>query len=191
MCKIGQLGINLEHNANHNYGVVHKTKTPFPRAWGICILESNCKIHPKQTTLFNLGTTQDKGLFARVMCGIAAGTIKVSYRRGRVVYTPTAKNEEFHVLSSAKASFRMARAWGQAHSYPVAFFAWKLLDITEIEEPKNPNFLEVLQPALITSHKNLEREQARQAAPVATIPNTIPDYSAMLESFLRDQLSLI
>ena len=124
------------------------------------------------------------------MCGIAAGTIKVAYRRVRVVFTPTAKNEELNVLSSAKASFRMAR-WGQGSYHPLAFFAWKLLDITEIEEPKKPNFLEVLQPALITFHKNLESEQARQAAPVATIPNTIPDDSAMLESFLSDQLSLI
>ena len=140
MCKIGQLGINLEHNANHNCGVVHKTKSPFPRAWGICILVSKNKIHPRQTTLFNLGQTQDKDLFAGVMCGIAAGTIKVAYRRVRVVFTPASKNEELNVLSSAKASFRMAR-WGQGNYHPVAFFAWKLLDITEIEEPKKPDFL--------------------------------------------------
>ena len=94
MCKIGQLEMNLEHNTNHNCGVVHKTKTPFPRAWGICILESKHKIHPNQTTLFNLGTTQSIDMFARVMCGIAAGTIKATYRRVRVVFTPAAKNQE-------------------------------------------------------------------------------------------------
>ena len=40
MCSLGQLGMNLEHNATLNGGVVHKTKTPFPRAWGICFLRS-------------------------------------------------------------------------------------------------------------------------------------------------------
>ena len=190
MCNIGQLGINLEHNANHNCGVVHKTKTPFPRAWGICIFESKHKLHPTQTTLFNLGTTKSQDMFARVMCGIAAGTIKATYRRVRVVFTPAAKNEELNVLRTAKDGFR-TMVWGQAHYHPVAFFAWKLLDITEIWEHKIPNFLEALQPSLITFHKNLEREKTRQATPVKTVPNTFKDDSAMLESFLTDQLSLI
>ena len=190
MCNIGQLGKNLEHNAAPNGGVVHKTKTPFSRAWSICILESKHKIHPNQTTLFNLGTTKIKDLFGWVMCGIAAGTIKVSYRSVRVVFTPAAKNQELNVLRSAKAGFR-AMVWGQGLHYPVAFFAWKLLDITEIEEPKKPNFLEAIQPSINTFHKNLEREKTRQSTPVKTIPNTFKDDSAMLESFLRDQLELI
>ena len=39
MCSLSQLEMNLAHNAGPHGGALHKTKTPFPRAWGICILE--------------------------------------------------------------------------------------------------------------------------------------------------------
>ena len=56
MCSLSQLGMNLAHNAIPHGGVIHKTKTPFPRAWGICILESKQKITPKQASLLNQDT---------------------------------------------------------------------------------------------------------------------------------------
>ena len=40
---------------------------------------------------------------------------------------------------------------------PVAVFAWKLLDETELWLPKIPNFLEKLQSDVDCFHKNLEK----------------------------------
>ena len=57
MFSLSQLGMNLAHNAGPHYGSIHKTKTPFPRAWGIFILESQRKLSPNQPALLNLGTT--------------------------------------------------------------------------------------------------------------------------------------
>ena len=50
--------------------------------------------------------------------------------------------------------------WASKHpenSKPVATFAWKLLDITEISVSKQPNFLENLQGPVNGFHKNLEK----------------------------------
>ena len=47
MCSLSQLGLNLAHNSTPHYGPIHKTKTPFAQAWGICILESKRKPHPQ------------------------------------------------------------------------------------------------------------------------------------------------
>ena len=55
MCSLSQLGMNLAYNPTPHYGVLHKTKTPFPQAWGICILESKQKLTPKQSSLFKPG----------------------------------------------------------------------------------------------------------------------------------------
>ena len=43
-CSLSQLGMHLAHNARPHGGVVHNTKTPFPRAWGICILDTQSSI---------------------------------------------------------------------------------------------------------------------------------------------------
>ena len=75
MCTLNQLGMNLAHNASPHGGVIHKTKTPFPRAWGICILESQQKLKPNQPALFNLGTTTSRAKFDRVMLTISSGAI--------------------------------------------------------------------------------------------------------------------
>ena len=190
MCSLGQLGMNLEHNATLNGGVVHKTKTPFPRAWGICFLRSKTKLRPKQTQLLDLCGVQSQLLFADIMFSIAKQDILVDYPKIWVVYDQAAKKRELATLRAANAHFRQA-TWGRGEFYPVAFFAWKLLDITEIWEDKQPNFLEAIQDTINSFHKNLERQKTLQANPVKTIPNTLKDDSAMLESFLSDQLSLI
>ena len=44
---------------------------------------------------------------------------------------------------------------GIAKHFPVAVFAWKLLNITEIWEQKKPNFLESIQKPVECFHKNL------------------------------------
>ena len=117
MCSLSQLGMNLAHNGRPHCGVVHKTKTPFPRAWGICILESKRTITPNQASLLNLGTTTSQPMFTRAMLGIASGAIQVYYNRVRVVLDPRAKAEELKVLKDAKDQFRHApwRRSGGSH----------------------------------------------------------------------------
>ena len=143
MCALNQLGMDLAHNAMPHGGVVHKTKTPFPRAWGICILESQQKLTPKQASLFNLGTTTSQAKFERVMLSISSGAIRTYYNRVRVVFDPRANAEELAVLKDAKDQFRYD-LWRFGRWHPVALFAWKLLDIAELVEPKNPAYLQLV-----------------------------------------------
>ena len=183
MCSLSQLGMNLAHNPTPHYGVMHKTKTPFPQAWGICILESKHKLTPNQAALLNLGTTKSSDTFETVMLAISSGDLQVRYNRVRVIYDPRTKAEELFALKNAKAQFQQASWRGGSH--PVAFFAWKLLDITEIEEPKNPHYLKSLEPAITAFHRNLELEKARQAEALVTIPNTLGNDIEILEAFLQ------
>ena len=162
MCSLSQLGMNLAHNANPHRGVIHKTKTPFPRAWGICILESKRKLTPNQASLLNLGTTTSQDTFVKVMLGFSSDAILTYYNRVRVVVDPRTKAEELKVLRDAKDQFRHD-PWRFGGSHPVAFFAWKLLDITEIVEPKNPVYLQSIEEAVTSFHRHLELEKARQA----------------------------
>ena len=187
MCSLSQIGMNLEHNATPHYGVIHKTKTPFPRAWGICILESQQKLTPNQAALLNLGTTTSQALFAKTLLGISSGAIQLYYHRIRVVCDSRTKAEELKVLKAAKDHFRYD-PWRFGGWHPVAFFAWKLLDITEIVEPKNPLYLQSIEAAINTFHCNLVREKARQAGPVQIFPNNLVNDMDMLEAFLQGQL---
>ena len=185
MCSLSQLGMNLAHNPTPHYGVMHKTKTPFPQAWGICILESKHKLTPKQSALLNLGTTKSPDTFKTVMLAISSGDLQVRYNRVRVIYDPRTKAEELFALMNAKAQFQQASWRGGSH--PVAFFAWKLLDITEIEEPKTPHYLKSLEPAITAFHRNLELEKARQAEASVAIPNILGNDIDILEAFLQGQ----
>ena len=184
MCSLSQLGMNLTHNAGPHYGAIHKTKTPFPRAWGICILESQRKLTPNQAALFNLGTTTSQDKFERVMLAISSGKLQVCYNRVRVICDRRTKAEELFVLKNAKDRFRSA-FWDVGGSYPIAFFAWKLLDLTEIEEPKNPLYLQSIEPAITAFHRNLELEKARQAGDFEIVPNTLENDIDVLEAFLQ------
>ena len=185
MCSLSQLGMNLAHNANPHRGVIHKTKTPFPRAWGICILESKRKLTPNQASLFNLGTTTSQDTFAKVMLGFSSGAIQTYYNRVRVVVDPRTKAEELKVLRDAKDQFRHD-PWRFGGSHPVAFFAWKLLDITEIVEPKNLVYLQSIEAAVTSSlHRHLELEKARQAGDFEIVPNDLVNGIDILEAFLQ------
>ena len=186
MCSLSQLGMNLAHNATPHCGVIHKTKTPFPRAWGICILESQQKITPNQASLLNLGTTTSQAMFARAMLGISSGAIQTYYNRVRVVFDPRAKAEELKVLKDAKDHFRYD-PWRFGGWYPVAFSAWKLLDITEIVEPKNPTYLQSIEAAITSFHRHLEMEKARQAGHFQIVPNNLVNDMDILEAFLQGQ----
>ena len=73
MCSLSQLGLNLSHNAGPHRGVIHKTQTPFPRAWGICILKSKQKLALQQEALLNLGTTTSPDVFTKTLLAIDSG----------------------------------------------------------------------------------------------------------------------
>ena len=186
MCSLSQLGMNLAHNAGPHNGSIHKTKTPFPRAWGICILESQRKLSPNQPALLNLGTTTSPVTFTKTMLAISSGELQVYSNRVRVIYDSRTKAEELFVLKNAKTQFRQG-PWRFGGAHPVAFFAWKLLDITEIEEPKNPLYLKSIEPVITAFHRNLELEKARQAGDFEIVPNTLENDSDILEAFLQGQ----
>ena len=182
MCSLTQLGMNLSHNATPHRAVVSKTKTPFPQAWGICILESKQKLNSKQKTLFNLGGTQVRAKFDHVMQAFSSGVVRVRYARVRVVCDARTRVEELFNLKNAKSEFIRA-TWHGTFYHPVAFFAWKLLDITEIEELKDLNYLKSHEKTIISFHQRLDQA----VAPLETTPNTLEDDTAVLESFLQDQ----
>ena len=186
MCSLSQLGMNLTHNTGPHYGTIHRTKTPFPQAWGICILESQQKLAPNQAALLNLGTTTSPAIFEKTMLAISSGKLQVCHNRVRVICDKRTKAEELLVLKNAKAQFRQA-SWDFGGLHPVAFFAWKLLDITEIEEPKNPLYLHSIEPAITAFHRNLELEKARQARDFEIVPNTLENDIDVLEAFLQGQ----
>ena len=78
----------------------------------------------------------------------------------------------------SKETFR--KEW-PANSYkPVAFFAWKLLDITEIWATKQPDFLQSIQEAVNRFHENLSEQKRQSEAPI--VKNTGDD-SALMEAF--------
>ena len=186
MCSLTQLGINLNHNPTHHH-TFHRTKTPFPQAWGICILESKYKLNPSQMSLLNLGTTKSINIFNKTLLSIDSGKfdeLRVRYNRVRVIWDPRTKAEELFVLKQAKAEFHRS-PWHGNWYYPVAFFAWKLLDITEIEEVKVPDYLKSLEPAITSFHRNLELEKARKAGELEIIENTMENDIEMLETFLQ------
>ena len=184
MCSLSQIGLNLAHNAGPHYGTIHKTKTPFPQAWGICILESERKLSPTQAALLNLGTTTSHATFTQTMLAISSGKLQVYYNKVRVICDPRTKAEDLLVLKRAKTEFRQD-LWRFGGSHPVAFFTWKLLDITEIEEPKNPLYLKSIEPVITAFHRNLELEKARQAGDF--VPNTLENDIEVLEAFLKGQ----
>ena len=110
MCSLTQLGINLNHNPTQHH-TFHRTKTPFPQAWGICILESRYKFNPSQTSLLNLGTTKSINIFNQILLSIDSGKfneLRVRYNRVRVSWNPRTKAEEFFVLKKAKGEFHRA-----------------------------------------------------------------------------------
>ena len=188
MCSLNQLGINLNHNTIHHY-TSHITSTPFPQAWGICILESKYKL-PRQASLLNLGATKSNAIFKQVLLSIDSGKfneLRIRYNRVRVIWNPLTKAEELFALKQAKAEFHRA-SWRGNWYYPVAFFAWKLLDITEIEELKAPYYLKSLEPAITSFHRNLELEKAKEAGELEITENTKEDDTAALEAFLKGQV---
>ena len=186
MCSLTQLGMNLNHNPTQHH-TSPRAKTPFPQAWGICILESKYKRTPRQASLLNLGTTKSIDIFEKTLLDIDSGKfdeLRVRYNRVRVIWDPRTKEEELFVFKQAKAEFHRAPWHGDVY-HPVAFFAWKLLDITEIEDVKTPDYLKSLEPAITAFHRNLELKKAREAGELTTTENPLENDIDMLEVFLQ------
>ena len=186
MCALSQLGMNLSHNPTQHH-TFHRTKNPLPTSLGYLHSGKQVQAHPRQAALLNLGTTKSIGTFETTLLAISSGEfdeLRVRYNRVRVVCSPRTKAEELFVLKNAKAEFKRASWRGDAY-HPVAFFAWKLLDITEIEEVKAPNYLKSLEPAITAFHRNLELEKARGAGELETTENTLENDIDILEAFLQ------
>ena len=72
------------------------------------------------------------------------GSVRMSFRK---------QDEEFLRFNRMKKSF----SEGSEAPKPVAVFAWKLLDITEIWATKHPDFLKAIQNRVECFHENLAR----------------------------------
>ena len=120
------------------------------------------------------------------MLAISSGELQVYWNRVRVICDARTKAEELFVLKKAKDQFRQD-PWQRGGSHPVAFFAWKLLDITEIEEPKNPLYLKSIETVITAFHRNLELEKARQARALKIVPNTLENDIDIPEAFPQGQ----
>ena len=118
------------------------------------------------------------------MLGFFSGDIQTYYNRVREVVATRTKAEELKVLRAAKDQFRHD-PWQFGGSHPVAFFAWKLLDITEIVEPKSPVYLQSVEEAVTSFHRHLELEKARQAGDFEIVPNDLVNDIDILEAFLQ------
>ena len=187
MCSLSQLGMNLAHNSIPHYGVIHKTKTPFLQAWGICILESQHKLTPKQSALLNLGTTKSPETFETVMLAISSGELQVCYNRVRVIYDPRTKAEETLCLKECKKLSSNRLLGVEIHTLLLSS-PGSCSNITEIEEPKNPHYLKSLEASdHKRSHRNLELEKAKQAGDLEIVPNTLENDIDTLEAFLQGQ----
>ena len=93
-------------------------------------------------------------MFERVMNFIAEKNMWCSYGPVRMLFTKKYEDEEF------LRQYKMRKAFWDNSSEspkPVAVFAWKLLDITEIWATKQPNFLENIQASDNCVHKNLSK----------------------------------
>ena len=73
------------------------------------------------------------------MASVAEKEIFCVYGAVRTTFTKEDEGMEFSKLCEMKKLFTDK---GTATHFPVAVFAWKLLNTTEIWEPKQPNFLE-------------------------------------------------
>ena len=149
-------------------------------------------------SLLNLGTTKSINIFNQTLLSINSGKfdeLHVRYNRVRVIWDPRTKAEELFALKQAKAEFHRKRKGKEIGIYrkgnryhPVAFFAWKLLDITEIEEVKATDYLKSLEPAITSFHRNLELEKSREAGELETLENTLENDIEVLESFLQGRV---
>ena len=152
ICSLKQIEPSLLHNPILNGGNVYQSKGTSTLAWGICYLYSKQKLSPKQKNIIDLGAAKSPKLFEKIMASVAEKETFCVYGNVRTTLTKDDEDMEFSNLYEMRKLFKDK---GIATHFPVAVFAWKLLDITEIWEQKKPNFLENIQKPVKCFHKNL------------------------------------
>ena len=154
-------------------------------ACGVCILHGTEKLFKTQASMLNLGVTKSTAMFEEVMRRIASKKIIANPCSSYMEFGGGDFEDECDFLKRlSKETF--AKEWPANTYKPVAFFAWKLLDITKIWATKQPDFLEMIQESVNAFHEDLS-EQRRQSE-LPTIKNT-GNVSALMEAFLQRQLN--
>ena len=162
ICSFEQIESSSLHNPTINGGKVYRAKGGSALAWGICYLYSKQKLSPKQKNIIDLGSAKYSKLFGKVMASVAEKEIVCVYGAVITIFTKEDENMEFSNLCEMRKLFANK---GKATHFPVAVFAWKLLNTSEIWEPKQPNFLESIRNPVECFHKNLRK-----------LKNTINDF---------------
>ena len=140
------------HNPILNKGKVYQSKGGSTLAWGICCLYGKEKLSPKQKNIIDLGAAKSSKLFEKIMASITEKEIYCFYGDVRTTLKEDDAESERTRLCYMRKFFTDR---SKATYFPVAVFAWKFLNITEIWEEKKPNFLENIQKPFECFHKNL------------------------------------
>ena len=138
ICSLKQIEPSPAHNPILNGGKVYQSKGGSTLAWGICYLYSKQKLSPKQKNIIDLGSAKASKLFEKIMVSIAEKEIYCFHGDVRTTFTENNADLERTRLWYIRELFKDK---GISMYFPVAVFAWKLLNITEIWEQKKPNFL--------------------------------------------------
>ena len=154
ICSFQQIGPSSSDNPTINEGKVCRAKNGSTLAWGICYLYSKQKLSPKQNNIIDLGAAKYSKLFGKIMSSVAEKEIFCVYGVIRTTFTKEDEDMEFSKLCEMR---RLFADKGKATHFPVAVFAWTLLNTTEIWEPKLPNFLESIRKQVECFHKNLRK----------------------------------
>ena len=129
ICSLKQIEPSPAHNPILNGGKVFQSKGGSTLAWGICYLYSKQKLSLKQKNIIDLGSAKSSKLFEKIMASEAEKEIFCVYGDVRTTFTKDDKDMEFSNLYEMRKLFTDK---GIATHFPVAVFAWKLLNITEI-----------------------------------------------------------
>ena len=156
MCKRDDLEPSLKHNEWLNGGNIYETKETSSLAWEVCYLYSKQNLVPNQNKIIDIADGQTSTFFSNIMASITEKSIWCSRGRVRTTFTKEDEDEEFLRKTHMENAFDWAKN-NPEKPKPVAVFAWKILDETELWLPKIPNFLEKLQSDVECFHKNLEK----------------------------------
>ena len=189
ICSLKQIEPSPAHNPILKGGKVYQSKDSSTLAWGICYFYSKQKVSPKEKNIIDLGSAKSSKLFEKIMGSIAEKEIFCLY--GDVITTFT-KDDEDMEFSNLYEMRKLFIDNDIATHFPVAVFAWKLLNITESWEQKKPNFLENIQKPVECFHKNLVKlkktlndfvcEEEERVNP--TIIENTGDDAEFMEAFL-------
>ena len=129
------------------------------------------------------------------MGSVAEKEIFCVYGAVRTTFTKADEEMEFSKLCEMRKLFTDK---GTATHFPVAAFAWKLLNATAIWEPKQPNFLESIKKPVECFHKNLKKlkntindfvyEDGDEEGEKQTVIENRGDDKEYLEAFLENTM---